>query len=273
MHRPNTLLLNKSGSDPFPFFNDAWTMYCKKGMKTVFISIGTSKSAIADLEIAETVGCPIIVVPGSEEGLAGWIEVAECIKMHEALKNPKSDFSKGADENWILPKNLRLETTNFPFWNHSALFKISDTYSLESVPFYKWVEAQCKTLGLHPEETRIDILKIDMQNGNERGILYSVLDAGFRPSTLLIHWSTSPDTDMPTRMVAGHLQNCGYILIRKEANKFLYYFIDSDMYSICSWENTSVINPLINELIDQLKAAAEPTIEQSINNVSTNIEG
>jgi hypothetical protein len=201
-----------------PFFKRAWTN------KTVFISIGSSKSALADLEIAEKIGCPLIIVPGSEESLTGWIEVAECIKTHQPVLSPKSDFSKGSDDKWIPPKNLRIEAAKMPFWKHATIFKVSDTYSLECVPFYDWVESQCKVIGLSPEETRIDILKIGMQEGNERSILYAALDAGFRPSALLINWSALPDTDVPTKMAMGHLQNCGYSFVRKKGIYSLYYF-------------------------------------------------
>jgi len=259
MQRPSTVLLNESGGDPFPFFNDAWTLYSKKGNKTVFMSIGTSKSALTDLEIAEMIGCPLIVVPYSEKGLTGWIEVAQCIKTHEPFENPKSDFSVGADEKWIIPKNLRIEAASVPWW-HAGGVTISPTYHLEGVPFYDWVAGQCKTIGLAPENTRIDILKIDMGDGKERAILYAALDAGFRPSTLLVNWSVAPDADMPTKMAAGHLQNCGYVLIRKEATKFLYYFVDSDLYSACSWENANVVNPLVDELVNQVKAAMAPEV-------------
>jgi hypothetical protein len=63
-----------------------------------------------------------------------------------------------------------------------------------------------------------------MQEGNERSILYAALDAGFRPSALLINWSALPDTDVPTKMAMDHLQNCGYSFARKKGIYFLYYF-------------------------------------------------
>jgi len=259
MQRPSTILLNESGTDPFPFFKDAWTLYSKKGNKTVFVSIGASKSAIADLEIAETIGCPLIVVPCSATGLTGWVEVAQCIKTHEPFENPKSDFSVGADEKWIIPKNLRIEAASMPWW-HSGTVKQSPTYCLEGVTFYDWVQDKCKMIGLPPEDTRIDILKIDTADGTERSLIYAALDAGFRPSTLIVNWTVAPDSDMPTKMAAGHLQNCGYVLIRKEFTKFLYYFVDSDLYSACSWENVNVVNPLVDELVNQVKASLEAPV-------------
>jgi hypothetical protein len=261
MQRPETILINERGSDPFPFLKDAWNIFSKKGKKTVFISIGSSKSAMTDMEIAETIGCRLIVVPGSEAGLTGWIEVAECLKTHEPVANPKSDFSKGADDKWILPKNVRIHASTIPWWKYTNTVKISETYSLKAVPFFDWVQEECLDLGLTREETRIDILKIDIQNDMERSLIYATLDAGFRPCLILVNWTTSPDTNLSTLIVAGHLQNSGYVLVRKEGTKFLYMFVDSDMYTICSWENTKVVNPLVDEIMSEAKRLFEPVPE------------
>jgi len=257
MQRPDTILLNKSGSDTFPFVREAWNMFSKKGKKTIFISVGTSKSAIADLEIAEIIGCPLIVVPGSKAGLAGWIEVAECIKTHEPFQNPKSDFSRGADEKWILPKNLWIEAASMPAWGIGTIKK-ADNYIIEGIPFYDWVKQRCEKISLTEDEIRIDIIKFDLQDGSERSLLYAMLDAGFRPSLIIVNWSESPDTHMSTLVTAGHLQNSGYVLIRKEGTKFLYYFVDSDVYTICSWENTNVMNPMVDELVNQVRFSLQP---------------
>ena len=271
---PNTLLLGE-GVDPFPFFTDAWSIYSKKGNKTVFISIGASKSALADLEIAEMIGCPLIVVPGSAAGVTGWIEVAQCIKTHEPFENPKSDFSAGADEKWIIPKNLRIIAESMPSWQAGTLIgspasqEGGPEYHLKSFPFYSWVEGQCATIGLSSEQTRIDILKVDTQDGKERQIMYAMLDAGFRPSTIIVNWSKAPDTDMPTKMAAGHLQNCGYALIRTMGTKFLYFFVDSDMYSVCSWESAGKVNPLVDEIVNETRKSLEiPVVSEPVDEVT-----
>ena len=265
---PNTIMLGEGSLDPFPFFADAWSIYSKKGNKTVFISLGTSKSALADLEIAEMIGCPLIVAPGSAAGVTGWVEVAQCIKTHEPFENPKSDFSVGADEKWIIPKNLRIQAGSTPDWR-SGMITASPAFQepifhLEGIPFYSWVESQCASIGLSSEQTRIDILKVDTQNGTERQILYAMLDAGFRPSTIIINWSKAPDTDQPTKMAAGHLQNCGYALIRTVGTKFLYLFVDSDMYSVCSWEGAGKVNPLVDEIVNGVREAFEAVVSTPV---------
>ena len=124
-----------------------------------------------------------------------------------------------------------------------------------SEPMFDWVKTLCFGMGL--TETRIDILKIDLGNGDERAVLYAILDAGFRPSTLMVNWSEMPDTNVPISLMAGHLQNMGYQLLAKEESKFLYYFTDRDWYMSCSWEDTTCPNPLIAEVIKMIPKVRE----------------
>lgn len=249
-------LLDSSGSDPFPFLRDIWSTYSAKTSKTVFLSFGGSMSADPELEIAETLGCSIIIVPDTRDKLLGWLEVADCLASREPHPNPKSEFSIGSDDRWVLPKKLRIITDSIPWWSKGTL-ALSDSYSLETVPFYDWMEAQCKAIGLLPEETRIDIVKIDVCQKLERSLLFSMLDAGFRPSSILVKWSSSPNADFPTKMTAGHLHNAGYVLVAKTENNFFYWFADMDIYSTCSLENTKVANPMVHAIAAEVASTLE----------------
>jgi hypothetical protein len=73
-----------------------------------------------------------------------------------------------------------------------------------------------------------------------------MLSAGFRPGIVIVNWSGRPDVDLSTTLAAGHLQNSGYRLMSKIDNKFVYYFTDQDMYQICSWEDSTCTNPMLN---------------------------
>jgi hypothetical protein len=75
--------------------------------------------------------------------------------------------------------------------------------------------------------------------------------------------------------VAGHLQNCGYALIGKEGNKYLYYFVDNDVYSTCSWENVGSVNPMVDGVVAEVlaqqksetkEATADPTDDDHVLN-------
>ena len=53
-------LIGKEG-DQWPILDKLWDYFSLKGIKVVFASIGTSSSPLTDLEIAETMGCPLHV--------------------------------------------------------------------------------------------------------------------------------------------------------------------------------------------------------------------
>ena len=220
------------------------------------MSFGGSKTANPELEIIENIGCSVIIVPDTRDKVLGWLETAQCIATREPHPNPKSNFSLGSDEKWVLPKKLRIISDSIPWWSKGIL-KIDNSYTLETSPFYEWVETQCKAIGLSSEETRIDIVKIDVAQKLERGLLFSMLDAGFRPSAILVKWSESPDTDLPTRMAALHLHNAGYKLLGTKDNKFFYWFTDADVYGLCSFEvpiteNMDVGNPVVHAISAQV---------------------
>jgi len=251
MQLPPTTLLGAKGSEPFPCIEDLFALYQRKGIRTVFFSIGASKSALADLEIAESIGCPINIICETEAASKNWMEVRDVLKTHKAVAEPLSaEFSAGAETKWILPKNVRIFS------------------ELVAGNLRATVEAACEAMKV--PEARIDILKIDCSAAPGRQALYEVMDAGFRPALIMIHWSESPDASPPTKIAAGNLQNCGYLLLKKEGLKYLYYFVDNDMYTTCSWELEGVVNPMVdgivNEVLLQVReqaaaAAAVPTTD------------
>ena len=102
MQLPPTTLLG--ATDPFPCISDLFAFYHKKGIRTVFFSIGISKNVGADLEIAETIGCPIHVICETEADSKNWMEVRDVLRTHTAVEG----FSAGAEKKWILPKNVRV---------------------------------------------------------------------------------------------------------------------------------------------------------------------
>jgi len=241
MHLPSTTLLGAKGPDPFPCIEDIFELFQRKGIRTVFFSIGASKSALADLEIAESIGCPINIICETEAASKNWMEVRNVLKTHKAVAEPLSaEFSAGAETKWILPKNVRI----FP--------------ELVGGNLWATVETACEAMKI--AEARIDILKIDCDGGAARRALYEVMDAGFRPALIMIHWSEAPDASPPTKIAAGNLQNCGYLLLKKEGTKYLYYFVDNDMYATCSWEIEGAVNPMVdgiaNEVLSQVRGQA-----------------
>jgi len=244
-------IIAPSSADPFPSINNLWSLYAKKGSRTVFLSIGASKAALPDLEIVETLGCPLNVVPITSENAEKWNEIGQVIK-ERARSNTATDFSIGAEEKWILPKNFHILSA-LPWWSNGHIDVSGVTNPVPTQDFFGVVTDICKRMALKDGEVRLDILKIDVPEGLERPILLAVLEAGFRPGLILVKWTKMPNTDVPTSLCAGHLQNCGYQLIRTFENKFAYYFTDRDMYMTCSWEETNCVNPLVRDLVDSVR--------------------
>lgn len=239
-----------AGGDPFPMLNNVWDIFAGKGIRTVYLTVGNSKSVLADLEIAESLGCPINAVPLSAKEAGEWAEVANILKERKRDASGALAYSAGAETKWILPKNLRAQPV-LPWWTDGAI-DLSGGFTVKTQEATSMISSICNTMKLKDNASRIDILKIDTvasAPGLENGILQALLNAGFRPAVILVHWSTSPDTSLPATLAAGHLQNTGYALLSKTDHKFLYYYVDQDMYQTCSWEDTTSINPMVKELL------------------------
>jgi hypothetical protein len=246
-----TTLIAPKSADPFPCISNIWSLYAKKVSRTVFLSIGASKAALPDLEIVETLGCPINVVPITAEYKEKWNEIGEVIK--ERTRSIKAtDFSIGAEEKWILPKNFHI-LSGLPWWSNGHIDISGVTNPVPTQDFFGFMADICKRMALKDGEVRLDILKIDFKDGLERPILFAALEAGFRPGLILVKWSKMPNMDVPTSLCAGHLQNCGYQLINKFENKFAYYYTESDLYMTCSWEETNCVNPMVKDLVDSVR--------------------
>ena len=249
--------IGEKGGDAFPILERIWDIYSTKGIRTVFLTIGSSKVALPDLEIAESLGCPINIVALNETEKSAWSEVAGVLKerKRETTANP---FSVSAETKWILPKNVRI-TDTLPWWANGTI-DISGTVT-KTQKFSEFMQGISAAMKLKDNVTRIDILKIDTSSsapGLERAILGAVLNAGYRPSVILVRWTDMPDTELSATIAAGHLQNSGYALLGKEENKFLYYFSDEDLYQICSWEGIATSNPITTEIVNATNNAVKP---------------
>lgn len=259
-------VIGANSADPFPMLDRSWDIFSAKGIRTVFLSIGNSKSVAADLDIAEGLGCPINHVALNQAEAAAWVEVSSILKERKREETAQP-FSAGAESKWILPKNVRPQET-LPWWSTGTVDLSGGSVKTQAVT--RFVESICTTMKVKDNVVRIDVLKVDTvaaAPGLERGIIGAVLNAGFRPAVVLVHWSESPNVGLATTVAAGNLQNCGYRLISKVDNKFLYYFTDDDMYQLCSWEETSCQNPLMSEII----SATRDSILSAKNRGSSNV--
>jgi hypothetical protein len=223
-----------------PFLRDIWGFFGSKGIKTQFFSINPDKSYRLDIEICESLGCPIRILTNKEEVEAKWEVVKNTLKNRKLAEEDKEKaWLQGMEKKWILPKNVLVKRTDFA-WN-----TLRD-------------EVAALT------ENRCDLLKIEGVNDVERVILYSALDTGFRPGIVLIRYTEDPDANVPSMLVAGHLQMAGYKLLEVSNNWFLYVYNDMCLYDSCSWRNTKVQNPIVHYLAEMFaeKEKERNTLQQ-----------
>ena len=241
--------------DTWPTMQNIWDFYSKKGIKTVFLNIGVSTTAYTELEISESLGCPIHIWDAREEVAPMWEEVKQILKDRKR-PDSASSFTELAEKKWVLPKNIRLYNGIPSFTNgfteiHSNQYP---TVSMESC--VKQMIASMKLT-----EERIDIMKICLTEGLEKAVLYALMNSPYRPGLLLVEWTTMPDSDLPTTLCAGHLQNCGYSLLANKDKHFTYMYNGDCMYEVCSWETNKSPNPLVAELLNANVAGSRLILE------------
>ena len=233
--------------DQWPMIDDLWAFYNKKGIKTVFLNIGASSTVSCELAIAETLGCPIHTWDVREEVSQGWEEVKTILKDKKRPASASS-FTESSDTKWVLPKNVHLYN-GIPNFADGLIEVQSKKYATVSVQ--SCVKQMIATMKLTDE--RIDIIKLTLGEGLEKGVLYALMNSPYRPGLLLVSWTEMPDTHLSTTLCAGHLQTCGYTMLAANGNHFLYVYNGNCGYEICSWETNETDNPMMAELIKSVK--------------------
>ena len=245
-----------SKEEPYPMISNVWDFFSQKGTKTVFVSVGTGNTCLPDLDFAETIGCPLLKIDTPEKTIQEWNEIKEILKTRKATETT-SEFVKAAARKWVLPKNIYIQRCVPSLYNGMIH---TEEGSIPTKKWYDLVSEHCRQIGLPEEDIHIDVLKLDTYDYQD-SVLFSLLQSGFRPSLLLIHWNHSPDSDLTTLLPAGHLQMMGYSLAAKEGNRFLYYYTDTNYYETCSWETPAkrFENPFVSNLIKAVYPGTENT--------------
>lgn len=237
------------GTEKWPMLESLWDFFSEKGIKTIFVSIGIGENPHTDLEIAETLGCPLHIYDVRENILTNW-ETVQSILKNRKPSDQTSPFLENIEKKWVLPKNIRIHKEIPTFF--SGQINLEGTlYSSKDV--LTCVKECCSSNSLRDDQIRVDILKICLGNKYELPVLQSFLTVGFRPGMILIEWSHLPDEDSASCITAGHLQTCGYRLLASYGNRFLYIATDRCMYDICSWQDNNTDNPMVTEIVKSCK--------------------
>ena len=209
-----------ANGEEVPFLKDLWSFFSSKGVKTNFFSVNPDASFMLDLDICESLGCPVRVLTNSAAIETKWSIIASTLKTRTiAPENASLTWLEGIQKRWILPRNLVVKRTDL-----------------------QWSTLATEAAAL--EGNRVDMLKVEGSQEEERVLLYSLMDGGFRPGVVLVRYTYDPDENVPSMLVAGHLQMMGYRLVECTGPWFLYIFEDTCFYDSCSWRTTTCQNPL-----------------------------
>ena len=194
-----------------------------------------------DLCIAERLFSDMIIIPAHgdiEIHMTAYNKVKTILK--ERLKYPnikENPEDLEVAKTWVLPTKLHMGPN------------ISTFYAPVENPVQKALTPIFAQIQIEP---KIHYLKIEVTNGFERNLVYTLLDSGFRPGLFLIKWSKDIDEDIATAYCAGHLQSVGYNLISLENGYALYFYSDQPLYDICSFKTIGLKNPILQSIIDSV---------------------
>jgi hypothetical protein len=223
--------IEKEGEFLFPSIGSLYDFFTPRTKDITVWSIGFQYGGF-EAHIAESTGAKIQIYDGRPESKERWAIFQRVMNEHE-LQEGDPSWAEPLTNQWILP-----DSTQFQEW---VPYEFTGSLMIQN---------QVTTLQ-EVKDDRVDICKVDYK-GFTFPLIYTLLNKGYRPGLLYVHWDTHPDNCAQAMICAGHLQNCGYRLLNSIKNYFLYIFIDENMYEICSWNDKSSANPMFEEYRKQL---------------------
>jgi hypothetical protein len=217
-------------------------------------SVWRDDLSVGERLFADVVVCPVEVTPEFQTEFDLTKDVLKQRMKYPGIK--ENSALEQVAKTWILPAKLHLGPTvsTFGFSStdtsvHSALMPLLET--------------------LTPGEQQIHLFKVELVGGQERPVLYKLLDEGFRPSLVLVKWSHDVDEHLPSAHCAGHLLNSGYACIAYENGYGLYMFNDQVLYDICSLKEPSLKNPIMESLFSTVNEFHKEQNKSSVSTIST----
>jgi len=220
------LIKLQEGTYNCPSLAQLYDFFAPRSSKLTIWSFGLGYGGI-ECSFIESTGSTVHVFDARPEALQKNEQIQRVLVSHEC-SSEDADWIQPLADVWI-PANKLVFSTQIP-WSHDGTLIVNDVQtsltkiSTDKVP-------------------RVDICKIEYP-GLTYKIVYNILNAGYRPGLLYIHWDQHPDMGINAMLCAGHLQNCGYSLLAELDGYFLYRFIDQCVYERCSWARTDCANPL-----------------------------
>jgi hypothetical protein len=240
-----------------PFIKEPFSFFQSSKVR-VFLTIANSPTvwqndlSLSEKMMADTVVCPYT---NSMEEHSSAIDLTKAV-LKERMKYPNVKETPSLEKiakTWIMPGKLHLGPNAKQFLDE------------DEMSVYKHLEPFFTTLNTPPS---IQLLKIEVSDGQERQLLYKVLDSTFRPSLLLVKWSYDLDDHIPTANCAGHLLNSGYSLFGLSNSYALYVFTEQTLYDLCSMKTISNRNPFLEAILESCASVSSP-VDPNTDTVTT----
>jgi hypothetical protein len=230
----------------YPILKQLFTFFSKNIQNLVIWSVGFHKGGF-ECEVADMLNCKIQIFDARPASKSMYEKVSRILTNHRPDTNDDPWFEKLSK--YFIQNDAFSFSSVIPGF-HTGAFDLSGQPT--------------QTFALSTETiSKVDFLKIDYPE-YEKQILYAILNAGYRPGLICIHWDKNPDEFTPSMLAAGHLQTCGYTLVAFKGNSFLYRFIDDCIYEMCSWCRTDCNHPLLEEYKQQVFGMfTKPTAEKA----------
>jgi hypothetical protein len=222
-------VVRKDGDLEFPSITCIYDFFSPRTKQIVNWCFGFRNGGF-ETEIAESSGSKLNIFdsrPGAKERY----DIFERIMKTHETEERDPPWAEILADHWILPDSTKFSSV-LPYEFSGTLDINGCLTSLNAI--------DVKTV------PRIDICKVDYDEFT-MNLVYFILNSGYRPGLFYINWPFHPDHSNTTMVCAGHLQTCGYRLLKAVDNYFVYLYIDDCMYNICSWEVTACNNPMFAE--------------------------
>jgi hypothetical protein len=215
-----------------PFIKNPLSFFASTKNFRAILSITDSTDLSTDIQIAEKMFGTLFVSSPLEDFETKIQEIRDVLKQRLRYPgiNERQDLLKLA-KIWILPN--KIQTVSKP-QEFLASFK--------------------DNLAQKQAEYNFDILscvKIELSGGQERMIIYKMLDDGFRPSLIIVKWSEDLDSNYSTAYCAGHLVNSGYVMVDNKNGYALYFYTDASIYNTVSMKDVCYGNPIVKNFQDE----------------------
>ena len=214
-----------------PFIKNPLSFFAQTKNFRSFLSITDSTDFTTDIQIAEKMFATLFI--SSNNDIEQRVQTIRDV-LKQRLRYPgineHQDLLKIA-KIWVLPNKVQTISQPKAFLESfkNSLQKKQEEYNFEA----------------------ISCIKIELQNGEERMIIYKMIDDGFRPSLVIVKWSEDLDTHYSTAYCAGHLVNSGYVLIDNKNGYALYYYTDASIYNTVSMKDVCYGNPIVKNFQEE----------------------